>query len=112
MRLNNPKAMISTATIVDPTGVPAMIELKIPIVAQKVDKSAEHMVTDLKLLNKRIEDKAGKITNAEISKEPTKFMARTIITAIITAIIRLYALAFMPVDVAKVSSKVTAKILL
>ena len=59
-----------------------------------------------------IADKAGKITRAEISSDPTRFIASTIITAIITAIKRLYLLVLVPVADAKFSSKVTANILL
>ena len=106
------KAKMSTATIVEPTGVPARIETSIPSEAQVTDKHAEQTVTDLKLLKTRIEDNAGKITRAEISKEPTKFIARTIITAMITAISKLYAPALIPVARAKFSSNVTEKILL
>ena len=42
-----------------------------------------------KLLNIRIADSAGKITSAEISSEPTRFIARTMITATTIAISRL-----------------------
>ena len=37
----------------------------------------------------RIADRAGKITSAEISREPTRFIASTIITPTTTAIRRL-----------------------
>ena len=84
-----PKATISAITIVAPTGVFARIEIKIPSAAQHTERNAEQIVTDLKLLNTRIADRAGKITSAEISSEPTRFIAITIITAIIIAIIRL-----------------------
>lgn len=50
---------------------------------------AEHIVTLLKLLNSRMADSAGKITSAEIRSEPTRFMARTMMTAIMIAISRL-----------------------
>ena len=60
----------------------------------------------------RIAESAGKITSAEISKDPTSFIASTIITAVITAISRLYVPALTPVARAKLSSKVTANILL
>ena len=53
------KAKMSTATIVEPTGVPARIETSIPSEAQVTDKHAEQIVTDLKLLKTRIEDNAG-----------------------------------------------------
>lgn len=103
---------MSTATIVDPTGVPARIETKRPIVAHITDVKAEQIITALKLLNTRIADNAGKITKAEISREPTKFIAKTMIIAVIIAINKLYIFAFVPVAFVKFSSKVTEKILL
>ena len=83
------KPAISTATIVEPTGVPTRIEIIIPSNEQTTPNIAEQIVTDLKLLKTLIADRAGKITSAEMRSEPTRFIARTIITAIITAIIRL-----------------------
>lgn len=100
------------ATIVEPTGVDAIIDTRIPVSEQTTDTAAEQMTTFLKLLKTLIAERAGKITRAEIRSEPTRFMASTIIIAVMTAIIRLYADAFMPVAEVKVSSKVTAKILL
>ena len=105
-------AAISTTTIVAPTGVLNKIDAIIPKNAQTTEIQAEQSVTDLKLLNTRIADNAGKITSAEIRSDPTSVMATTITTAIITAIIRLITLTFVPVARAKLSSKVTAKILL
>jgi thioredoxin reductase len=49
----------------------------------------EQMVTDKKLRKSRMEARAGKITRAEIRRDPTRFMAKTMMTAIITAISRL-----------------------
>ena len=106
-----PKAAMSIATMVEPTGVPARIDSKIPKKAQKTDIIAEQMVTLRKLLKIRIADNAGKITRAEIKSDPTRFMARTMITAMITAIRKLYRSVFMPVAFAKISSNVTEKIL-
>ena len=106
------KAMISIETIVEPTGVPAKIDRIIPIKAQNTDRIAEHITTEQKDLYILIAEIAGKITNAEINKEPTKFIANTIMTAIMIAINRLYNSTFVPVALAKLSSKVTAKILL
>ena len=57
-------------------------------------------------------DSAGKIIRADMSSEPTRFMANTITTAIVMAISKLYKSAFVPTAFAKFSSKVTAKILL
>ena len=88
-----------------------IIEISIPDSAQITDTIAEQTVTDLKVLNTRIEDNAGKITNAEIKSEPTRFIASTITAAIITAIIRLNALTLVPVARAKFSSNVTANII-
>ena len=65
------------------------IEVTIPTREQKTDKTTEHTVTDLKLLNRHIADSDGKTISAEIKREPTRFIARTIITATITAIKRL-----------------------
>ncbi len=80
---------MSAATIVEPTGVPARIEITIPEKAHKTEIITEHIVTDLKLLKTLIEDNAGKIIKAEINNEPTKFMAKTMTTATITAINKL-----------------------
>ena len=60
-----------------------------PAVALKTDNTAALIVTERKDLNNRIADNAGKITSAEIRSEPTRFIASTMITAVITAIIRL-----------------------
>ena len=108
-RANN---TIFIATIVEPTGVPASIETNIPIAAQVTAVTTEHIVTDLKVLSTRIADIAGKTTNAEINKAPTRFIARTITIAITEARIKLYNFALTPVADAKSSSKVTAKTLL
>lgn len=83
-------ALKSAATIVLPTGVPAKIEIKRPAVEQITEMTAEQIVTERKLLKILIAERAGKITSAEIKRDPTRFMARTIITAIIIAITRLY----------------------
>ena len=62
-------------------------------------------------MNTRMAEIAGKIINAEISREPTSFIASTITVAVIIAIIKLYLSALIPVALAKFSSNVTAKIL-
>ena len=54
------------------------------------ETTAEHTVTERKLLKIRIAERAGKITRAEIKREPTRFIASTMITAIMIAITRLY----------------------
>lgn len=83
------KIKISIATIVLPTGVPPKIAINNPVTEQKTEIIAEQTVTDLKLLKTLIAEIAGKITKAEIKSEPTKFIAKTIIIAIMIAINRL-----------------------
>ena len=80
---------ISATTMVGPTGVPAKMETSIPVAVQTTETIAELMVTDLNDLKTRILLNAGKIINAEISKEPTRFIAKTMMTAVTTAIIKL-----------------------
>lgn len=89
MILQTPKATASAATMVEPTGVPARIETRIPARAQTTERTAENTVTFLKLWHIRMADNAGKITRADIKRDPTRFMERTMITAVMTAIRRL-----------------------
>ena len=77
------------------------MEMMIPKKAHMTDSTAEQIVTLLQLLKSRMADNAGKMTKAEIRSDPTRFMARTIITAITIAISRLYAFAIVPVAVEK-----------
>ena len=81
-----------------------------PVTVQISDRIAAPINTALKLLNNCITDNAGKITSADINKDPTRFIARTTITAMITAKIKLIWSAFSPVALEKFSSNVTAKI--
>ena len=75
--------------MVEPTGVSKKIDERMPNIAQKTDITAEKRMTDLKFLKSRMDERAGKMIRAEIKREPTRFMARTITMAIITAIKRL-----------------------
>lgn len=72
--------------MVDPTGVEKSIDTTIPIRAQNTETTAAYITTPLKFCITRIAESAGKMTSAEIKREPTKFIASTIITAVITAI--------------------------
>ena len=83
---NAPK---SAVTIVAPTGVEHNIESIIPVPAHNTDIIAEHIVTLRKLLNILIAESAGNIISADISSEPTRFIAITMIIAVIIAISRL-----------------------
>ena len=103
---------MSAKTMVGPTGVPAIMEANIPIAVQVTDKIAEQIVTDLNDLKMRIALNAGKIMSAEINKEPTRFIAKTMMIAVTTAINKLYKFVLTPVALANDSSKVTANNLL
>ncbi len=87
LQIINPK--MSIATIVEPTGVPDKIAMINPLAVQNTEIKAEQRVTLLKLLKILMAERAGKITKAEISREPTRFMAKTIIIAVMIAIIML-----------------------
>ena len=104
-------ATMSMATIVEPTGVPARIATRIPTSEQMTEMIAAATVTEKKLLNTRIAESAGNTTNAETSNAPTRFIARTMMTAMMMAMRRLNEVTFTPVARAKFSSKVIAKIL-
>ena len=86
--------------------------MSMPAIAQNTDSIAEQTVTAIKFLNILIAESAGKITKAEISREPTKFIASTMIIAVMTAISKLYKSVLTPIAFAKFSSKVIEKILL
>ena len=86
-RVRITKMIRSAATIVDPTGVPWMIAVTMPASAPRTEMTAEHMDTFRKLRHTCIAEIAGKMIRAEISSEPTRFIASTMITAITTAII-------------------------
>ena len=65
------------------------MEISRPASAQHTESTAEQIVTERKLLKSRMADMAGKIIRAEISRDPTRFIASTMITAITVAISRL-----------------------
>ena len=72
---------MSAATTVQPTGGDKIIDADIPIAVQIIENAAEHMTTFLKLLNMRIAEIAGKTISADVSREPARFIARTMMTA-------------------------------
>lgn len=111
-RLNMKNTAKFATTIVAPVGVDNNTERIIPAAAQITEIIDEQIVTLLKLLKIRIAESAGKIISADTSSEPTRFMARTIIIAVMIAIIKLYLSELIPVALEKLSSKVTLNILL
>ena len=79
-------ANMSTATIIEPAGAEKRIETIIPSAAQTTETTAEQIMTDLKLLKIRMEERAGKMISAEVKREPAIFIASTMITAVTRAI--------------------------
>ena len=73
-------------TIVAPTGVEHIIDKSMPTNAQITEITADTITTPRKLYIKRIAESVGKIINADINKDPTNFIPKTIITAIIMAV--------------------------
>ena len=84
--VNTRNSTISTATIVAPVGVENKSESISPTVAAVTEMHAEQITTDLKPVNTRIAESAGKTISADMRSEPTSSIASTIITAEITAI--------------------------
>ena len=72
-----------------PTGVLKAMDDSIPTDVQNNETITAQIVTDLNVLKIRIALRAGKIIKADINNDPTKLMAKTIMTAIIMAIIKL-----------------------
>ena len=62
--------------------IQATTAIKMPITAQSTDNPHENIVTVLKLLNNCKADTVGNIIRAEISSDPTRFIASTMIMAI------------------------------
>jgi hypothetical protein len=84
-----PKTAMSAQTMVAPTGVEKSIEMMMPAKAQKTEMQAEQIITERKLRKSLMAERAGKIIRAEIRSEPTRFMARTMMRAVMTAMVRL-----------------------
>ena len=76
-------------TIVAPTGVDARIDRRIPVDEQKTEITADARITARKLFSIRMAESAGKMISADMSSEPTSFMASTITDAVTIAIRRL-----------------------
>ena len=87
--------------MVGPIGEESIRESNIPTHAHVTDMAAEQMTTFLKLQKILIAERAGNMISADINKEPTRFIASTMITAVIIAIKRLYREVFIPIVAAK-----------
>ena len=101
-----------TMTIVEPTGVPATIETRMPDAAPKTETTHDKAVTPLKLFDTIIAEIGGKIIRADIKRVPTRFIARTMIIAITDAMTMFKSRVGVPQAKAKSGSNVIAKILL
>ena len=109
---NKAKAIILTITIVAPAGVEKIYDPTIPKKKHTIETIEELITTVLKLLHTLMEVNAGKIIKLEISKVPIILIPTTIVMAVKNAMSMLYMFAFVPVALAKFSSKVIANILL
>ena len=63
-----------------------MIATSKPVRVQKTEIAAAPIITEKKLLKTLIAVNAGKMMSAETRSAPTRFIARTITTAVTTAI--------------------------
>ena len=99
-------------TTLAPAGVSSEYEAYIPTKKQHIESIPEQIITVLKCLHKRIEERAGKIMSADINSVPIILIPITIVIAVSKAITVLYTPVLKPVAFEKLSSKVTAKILL
>ena len=68
---NSKKIKMLQTTIVAPVGVSRRMERQRPKIAHITETMAELITTALKLLYNRMEESAGKIISAVISREPT-----------------------------------------
>ena len=102
----------SAATTVGPMAVAKMMDSTVPERAEIAAMTTAETVTLLKLLKSLIADRAGKMISADARSAPKRFIARTTVTAVMTAMRVLYAATLMPAEAANDSSKVTANILL
>ena len=103
---------MSTATIVEPTGVDATTVINKPRITVMIEMMTESMITPLKLFITFMLISVGKIISADIRSEPTSFIDTTITTPIIRLIKILYRLTLRPDAFVKSSSNVILNILL
>ena len=109
---NTTKTAALTMTTLAPVGVSHEYETHIPTKKQQSERIPEQRITDLNFLHTLIEESAGKMMSAEISSVPIILIPITIVSAVRSAITVLYTPVLSPVALEKVSSNVTAKILL
>ena len=73
------------ATMLAPVGVSRKKEATVPIMKQLTEITAAVIITERKLLQTRMEERAGKIIRLEISSAPIIRMPRTTVIAVSTA---------------------------
>ena len=69
--------------------VDTIIDNKYNLTVDFVKQALQHNIENISGYTYNVEDKDGKITKADINKEPTRFIAKTMIIAITIANIRL-----------------------
>ena len=83
------KTKTLTHTTVAPVGVEKRMDAMIPVNAQNIPITPDDKTTEKKLLNILSAESTGNTISADIRRLPTRFIPRTIIIAIITAIRKL-----------------------
>ena len=83
---NTTNTIALTITTLAPVGVSREYDVHIPIKKQKTESTPEQIITDLNFLQTLIEESAGKIISAEISRVPIILIPITIVSAVSNAI--------------------------
>lgn len=111
-KIHTMKTAVSTATIVQPTGVPYTIATPKPVIEPMTDNDTDKTIKPLKLFDSRIADNVGSTISADTSNAPTRCVARTITVSVKSTVSTLYFFVLSLVAYEKSSSKVVAYILL
>ena len=86
MRVNTTKAPKFTTTTPAPAGTPFVKEIMMPMMKQTMETITPQIVTDLKLLQRRMDVRAGNTMRLEIRRAPIRRIPTTTMTAVSTAI--------------------------
>ena len=101
-----------TITMVEPVGDSYTYDVYKPMINEMIDKNKLDNTTLLNFLKSCIDDNVGKMIKLDIKRAPTNFIPNTTMIEHNDAKIMLYNSVLMPIDLANLSSKVIAKILL
>ena len=79
---NTANAAIFTATTLAPVGVERKKLMNMPAIKHTAESTPEHMTVPLKVLQRRMAVRGGKMIRLEMSSAPIMRMPRTMITAV------------------------------